>query len=164
MAVELRQAGQELACRACQHRFEAPKLRELKSLPLAGTEQAAHPGGTGSRRIHGSLFSLGLALLLLAGSAGGGLYWYSAKLIPEETPDEVIAIQVERVRTQPIVQVYYDWETLYKERNVPEWQESGIQSDIKQGGYLRAVSFGLFAVAGIGVLTLVAALFTGPRS
>jgi hypothetical protein len=58
------QAGETLTCE-CGQSQTAPKLRELRQLPLAGYEEPARSGLAWSRK-QGMLFAGGLAILLLA--------------------------------------------------------------------------------------------------
>lgn len=158
--VELRQAGQSVRCQQCQQDFDAPKLRELKLLPVANA--ASSPASSRDRgSTTGILFSLGLGLLLLAGSSGAALYWYGNSMLPKFPPEQVIVEQQKLMETNPLTQVYFDWETLYKERLMPEWQESQMQSEIKQGGYLKTISYVLLSIAGAGLLCVIVSLVRG---
>ncbi len=173
--VELRQAGQELTCRGCSQPFAAPKLRDLKRLAEAESQPAALlPTGAPDRPVErpaqrrkksGALFSAGLGLALLFGIAGYSLHRYARQFAPKMAEPERQAAEDLVFEEASVNELYAIWKDLYDQRLIAEWQESPIRAGIRQGQILKTIAWGLIAVAGCGVLTMLAALagFGGGR-
>lgn len=166
--VELRHAGQELVCRGCSRPFAAPKLRDLKRLmdadsPPAGSSPPDGQSGSRARpvpqrKMSGALFSGGLGLALLFGVAAYSLHRYASRLEPAMAESERQAAEDKIIEKSSVNELYAIWKDLFDQRLVAEWEESGIRAQIRQSQILKTIAWGLFAVAGCGGLTMLAAM------
>ncbi len=155
--LELRQAGQSLACPECQQSFDAPKLRELRQLPVVGNTVAPQSSAV-RKKIRSGMLAIGLGLVLLFGSSGFALYRHAAAKLPRLTPDQVIELQNQDIEQASINQLYGWWDEVYPERHKVEWQETEVKSQIAQGERLILISYGLFGIAAVGGCLALTAL------
>ena len=131
-------------------------LSLLKSLPVEDTEASSTKAG--SNRLRNWLFAGGLVIAALAGTAGGALYVYASSMYRNI---DTVTSQIEDVSEQNIdayspVEMW-DWWANVSEGELGEWKEHpGVGLNI-QSGILSNVAYGLFAVAGIGLLLMAGA-------
>ena len=152
-----KQAGQSLECPKCKHQTEAPKLRVMRQLePAAATDVG--PQRTGNR-LKNYLFSIGLAVTILAGAAGGGLYQYANSLIFEYDIADYIGEMEARFDQLSPAQVVAVYESMNLEQGLGDWQEHPQKGSNKQGKYLLQFSYFLLGLAGLGGLTLLSSFF-----
>jgi DNA-directed RNA polymerase subunit RPC12/RpoP len=160
--LETKQAGQDLTCQNCNATFVAPKLGEIRKLPIVG-------GAAASRKTFGTksgsnfLSTAGLALALLGALAGGGLYYYASTLKQEYSVDEELASfgeWIDELQPEQVIEYYTRIEI---EEGLGEWRELGINRYNRQSDILRNISYGIFGVGGIGVLMLLASMVTGKK-
>jgi hypothetical protein len=159
--VELRQAGQEMACPKCSLVFETPKMRELRLLP--STTSASGNGSRQPSRIRSGMFAIGFGLALVAGIAGYALYQYSVRLMPSATPEQIVAEQIKSIENGSINEIYSMWEYYYEDRHKLEWRETQLKSDYSQGSHLKTLSMGLFGLAAVGVGLVLFSLIVPKR-
>ena len=151
------QAGQDLACANCQKTIQAPRLGELKQLPVVS---AAESTNSPQSKKGGGLFVAGLLLLILGGGGGAGLYYYaSQKLFDYEKEVEgVLAnanVEIQAASTKDLLQTY---DMLPIENGLGAWQERPYVGNHKQGVILTNIAYGLFAIGGLGFLMTLAGL------
>ena len=87
-----RQSGQTLACTGCGADVEAPKLGEIKKLPLVESANTKRKGAMSAARK--GLFTAGLALAVLFGGAGLGLHLYARSLHTPVDIEELSLIHI----------------------------------------------------------------------
>ncbi|MFK7769447.1 MAG: hypothetical protein AB8B55_19695 [Mariniblastus sp.] len=150
-----KQAGQDLKCPKCDSDVEAPKLGVLRTLEMIG-EVKTSKSSSGTKNW---LFAGGLALAILAGSAGGWLYNYGsgmrsdldikAELVKfDEWADELTPYQVVTV-----------FRFMDVEKGLGDWKEQDSIRYDSQGKILQGFSYGLMGIAGAGVLMLLCSFF-----
>jgi len=150
-----KQAGQSLTCPQCQNDCEAPKLGALRQLESVGGEVTSSTSRSGSgSSLRNILFVSGLSLAVLAGVAGYFLYQHAQSMISVFDVEEVLADFNELADQQKASQLirYYDQMDIPK--GLPEWQEQVHVGQNKQANILTNVAYGLFGLAGIGLLML----------
>jgi|GEM_PF-1868339 hypothetical protein len=164
-AVEFRRAGQELACAACGKRFTAPKLRELKQLlpaPLQATARGASKAG--QTPLRNWLFVIGLATAALCGIGGYLVTQYAKTMIVDEALAKRFTLDVEQdLDSYAPADLWVTWETMLANRVLPQWDLAASRDVQQLGESLRLTGWGLFGLAGLGVLTLLGSFFlAGP--
>lgn len=157
-AVSTTQAGQDLECDGCQQTIQAPRLGQLKQLPVIETAAPAiaKKGGQG-----GKLFVLGMLMLIFCGGGGAGLWYFaSGKLSNYET---VVEEEIQRVDSlvdeANVIDLAQIYETMPLEAGLPAWQERPYVGQNKQGIILRNISYGLLTIGGIGLICAVIGFF-----
>lgn len=90
VVVEVRQAGDQVQCSACQQTVEVPRLRELKQLEPVSVSEPAAPVGveTSWSGLPGGLFALGLLSLVIAGAAAYYTYSIRSQMVEWVTPPQ----------------------------------------------------------------------------
>ncbi len=161
--VEFRQAGQELTCSACSKSFAAPKLRELKQLLPAEVQTAARRANrSGQTPLRNWLFVLGLATAVLAGLGGYLVSQYAKTMIVDEAIAEKYTMDVQKdLDSYAPADLWVTWETILANRVLPQWELAAARDLQQLGESLRLTGWGLYTLAGLGVLTLVGSFFLG---
>lgn len=152
------QAGQDIDCAGCQQTIQAPRLGQLKQLPVI---EAAAPAQHKESNKGGKLFVLGMLMLIFGGGGGGGLFYYaSGKLFDYETViEEKIAKLDGFVDPLNVIELAQLYETMPLEGGLPAWEERPYVGQNKQGLILRNISYGLLAIGGIGLICAVIGFF-----
>lgn len=152
--ISLRQSGQNLACTGCGKDIEAPKLGEIKKLPLVesttGTKRAATMSATRK-----GLFTVGLALAVLFGGAGLGLHLYARSLHTPIDIDQYVQLSREEVRSLETPQLYGLATSLTKTEDLGDFTEPQFLKGNKQGVILTWLALGLYAIGAIGLVMLL---------
>lgn len=151
--ISLRQSGQTLACTACGKDIEAPKLGEIKKLPLVESTVAKSKGAMSAARK--GLFTAGLALAVLFGGAGLGLHLYARSIHTPVDIEAHVNYAREEVRTLDIPQLYGLATSLTKTEDLGDFSEPPFFKANKQSEILTWLAWGLYAVGAIGLLMLV---------
>ena len=160
--LETKQAGQDLNCVHCDANISAPKLGILKQLPqLEGdTKEKAKKKGQGSGNV---LATLGLGVLLLAGLAGGGLYYYGGMLQKDMDVYGNMEVHLSLLDELTPSQLVEHYQRIDPERGLGEWRELPVSRYNRQGAILKNFSYGLFGIAGIGLVIFLVSLFSGKK-
>ena len=153
-AITTTQAGQDIACAGCQQPLQAPRLGQLKQLPVI---EAAVPAKKKASSKGGKLFVLGMLLLIFGGGGGGGLWYYaSGKLFDYETELEREITKLDDwVDEASLIEQLQLYETMPLEGGLPAWQERLYVGQNKQGLILRRIAYGLLTIGGIGLICAV---------
>lgn len=155
------QAGQSIECPECNLETEAPKLGTLRQLPVV--EQAQSPKKSRNSGFKRSLFTAGLAILVLMGGIGAALYNYASSMIVDPQLDLVFASMTEELEKKQAPELLDIWAQMRFEEGIGEWREMGYARYRTQGTILRRVSYGLFGIASIGLLMLLGSfMIKGP--
>ena len=80
LEVQSRQAGQTVQCSECQHSFDAPRLGELKNLQQVVATETGSASSAPSSMLKRWLFTLGLAMTVLLGASGVGVYQFASSI------------------------------------------------------------------------------------
>ena len=149
-----RQAGQKIQCSGCEAFLDVPKLGSMKSLTqVEDPSSTTKPQGRGHGVAKSWLFAGGLVLAAVAAAAGGGLYQYANKLIANIDIPTAIEHGMDEFDKATPAQLYDAWKLLNQEE-LGDWQEDLTIKEDKQGTILQQIAYGLFGVAGIGVLLM----------
>lgn len=146
------QAGQEIACKVCQAAVQAPRLGELKKLPVASDQV---PESFEKTRRGGGLFVFGLMLFLLGAGGGAGLYYYGfQKLVPYDVQQYVedTSEKIDELGINDLVGVYSE---LPVEQGLGQWRERSYVSSNKQGQILIQISYGLMGIGVVGLIMML---------
>lgn len=154
-----KQAGQELACPDCDKAVEAPKLGTLKQLETVGAGQESAKVSSGTHGNSGGwkniVFVGGLAVAIIAGSAGFALYSFAQSKVVEFD----LAGNIEEYETwideQPPTGVLGSYIQMGVDQGLPEWVEAPHVGANKQAAILKNVAYGLFGLASLGLMTLI---------
>ena len=152
-----KQAGQDLACPDCGAATQAPKLGTLKQLEQVDSGEA--PANRIQNSKSGSwknlLFVSGLALAILAGAAGFALYRYAQSKVIEFDVAGRVEKYEQWIDEQPPTNVLRTYVQLDTSKGLPEWVEQPHVGSNKQAAILKNFAYGLFGLAGLGLLTLL---------
>lgn len=154
-----RQAGQNLECPKCKQEMEAPVLGKMRQLELVGDSEAKPSRPESGRGLKNYLFVCGLATAILAGAAGGWLYHYSTAMIFDYDVSEIMDEYDIWVDGLSPAQVVDEYENSNVDQGLGDWQELPATSSTKQGRILQGFSYGLMALAGVGLLVLLGSFF-----
>ena len=158
LEVQTRQAGQPLICPHCDHSFDAPRLGEFKQLQRVSNGASPQSGGGGdgsTSMLKRWLFTLGLAMAVLLGAAGFGVYQFAASIQQEIDADGALAAYEKDIDMLSDAEVYQVAAVHSEQETIGEYfQPQSIKSN-KQGEILKYVAFGLLGLAAIGLLMLV---------
>lgn len=155
------QAGQQITCPECSHTTNAPKLGDLKKLPLAGgTPIAKSTSPSALKRI---LIGSGLTLTLLMSVLGTALYWYAGRLIVDVDWEEELTHWENHIDELPAAEVYGLWNSIDVETGLGAWQEQALARYRTQGLILQKIAYGLWFLAIVGVVLIASSFFVrGP--
>ena len=164
LEVETRSAGRQLTCPECSGEVEAPNMGGIRRLdPVATEEKASGRKVQKSGRTKAVLFSIGLAILVICGGLGAGLYNYSSRLeipIDMERGIENQNVTLDGLRAPALWDFYF--ETM-KDAPLGDWEEHVFTKANIQGSILKNFSYGFFGIAGLGLLMLLASFFVGGK-
>lgn len=149
-----KQAGQDLKCPNCQATSSAPKLGSLRQLSVVGEDELA-PSSAANGGAKNSLFVFGLALAILFGAAGIGLYQYANSLITEINIDQKMEDMDKWLDGIPPSDVVAMFEAMQVDKGLGDWQEQPYVGDTRQGTILKNFSYGLMGLAGVGLLLVI---------
>jgi len=141
--ISFRQSGQTLACAGCGKDIEAPKLGEIKKLPLVKSTNTKRTG------------TIGLALAVLFGGAGLGLHLYARSLHTPVDIDQYVQRTREEVRALETRQLYGLATSLSKTEDLGDFAEPQFLKGNKQGAILTWLAWGLYAIGAIGLVMLL---------
>jgi ribosomal protein S27E len=150
------QAGQEIACTQCQAAMQAPRLGELKQLPVASDQALPDVAKTNKG---GGLFVFGLLLFLLGAGGGTGLYFYGAqKLVPYDVQQyiEDTSETIDELGINDLVGIYSE---LPVDQGLGQWRERSYVSSNKQGEILIQISYGLMGIGVVGLIMMLIGIF-----
>ena len=158
------QAGQEIECAQCAGVFTAPRLGDIKKLPVAGGEKVVKAGGGANSPVKGWLFSGGLLLAVVAGVAAYAIQSYATSMydFAQEIGGDIeqtVANELEKVDEMPAVDIYTIAAEAGKDSFQLEYREVPYRSLNIQSGILQNVAYGCWAVSGIGLLLLIVSFF-----
>ena len=152
------QAGQDIECGGCQQTIQAPRLGQLKQLPVA---EAGAPTVKKESTKGGKLFVLGMLMLIFGGGGGAGLWYYaSGKLSNYEANLEQKIAELDSWADEAnVIELAQLYETMPLEAGLPAWQERIDVGQNKQGIILRNISYALLTIGGIGLICAVIGFF-----
>ena len=149
-----KQAGQELTCTDCNEGFQAPKLGDIRKLPVRDEGSSKKAKEKSYSPLQGWLFSGGLTLAMVAGIAGWFLNDYASSL----STDVDIPAEVQRFNDlldkQPPAEVYR-LSRVSEDDIALEYEEPMYKSFNKQSEILTYIAYGLYALCGIGLLMMI---------
>lgn len=155
LEVTPRQAGQDLTCPQCSHSIEAPKLGKMKQLEVLGATQNRAVSKSGGS-LRNMLFVVGLLIAIVGGAGGYFVYQYADSLIFEidyEEEEEKFNAEVDMLTPGQVVALY---DEMNIEAGLGEWYEPNFVRYNIEGGHLKKFAYGLFGLAGLGVVCLIA--------
>ena len=155
-----KQAGQDLVCPSCGAANLAPKLGTLKQLEQVDSAGGSKPRASQTRKSNAgswknALFVSGLALAVLAGAAGVGLYQFAQSKVIEFDVEGRLAEVEKWVDEQPPANILGTFITMDVGKGLPEWVEQPHIGSNKQAAILKNFAYGLFGLSALGLLTLV---------
>ncbi len=154
------QAGQEMSCASCPATFSAPRLGDIKKLPVIGVDQS----GPAKRRNSGTqvkswLFTGGLLLAVIACIAGYATQSYANKLRVEIDIEEIVAAELKAIDEAPPAEIYSIAVEAGKEGFQLEYSEVPYRTMNIKSGIMQSVAWGCWGVTGVGVLMLLSSFF-----
>ncbi len=163
LTIAAKHAGQQLLCPGCQKSFDAPKLRDLKaSVPSPVTATKPHSDARPSL-LKAGMFSLGLVLLIVGSISGYFLWQYAGELIsPADEHQRAIAFGNTFADSSP-AEVWQFMESVVANRELPPFEQAEWRTQDELGRFLRNVSYGLFGLAALGLVALIAGLVSMSR-
>lgn len=153
--VTVKLAGMAYRCPLCDATNDLPGLRQLKQLPV---HENAAIATTSRNEAQSWLFSGGLLVAVIAGVCASALLWYANQLFSESLLDERIAFGRTQINTLTPGHLWDAWDGM-TEDGLPDWQETFENRYNKQSGHLRNIAYGLFGLAGLGLLAMLGSFF-----
>ena len=158
-AITTTQAGQDVECAGCKDTIQAPRLGQIKQLPVIDSDS---PTPTRVKKgSGGKLFVLGMLLLIFGGGGGAGLLYYASNKLFDYSSeiDKAIAENETALKDAKLIELTMLYETMPLEGGLAAWQERPYVSNNKQGIILRYIAFGLLTIGGVGLLIAIAGFF-----
>lgn len=160
------QAGQDFVCEGCNASFSAPRLGDIKRLPVAGSAKTSEQTDS---RVSPSLakrwlFAAGLLLAVGAGIGAFAVQRHAQNIYVDFNLEEVIAEDSEQVDMAAPSEIYQLTVAAAQDESVLEWREPFYKAANKQSSVLQGVANGLWAVAGTGLLLLLASFVVGGKN
>ena len=150
-----RQAGQGVHCPDCEHSFDAPRLGELKQLEKVANTGSGPATRAASSALKRWLFTLGLAMTVLLGAAGVGVYQFATSIQQEIDADGAMRDIETRIEEMSDAEVYRVAASYDPEDTIGEYFQPGSVKSNKQGEILEYVAYGFFGLAAAGLLMLI---------
>ena len=155
MELASRQAGQNVQCPQCEHSFDAPPLGELKQLERVAATESGTTTAAPSSTLKRWLFTLGLAMTVLLGAAGVGVYQFANSIQQEIDADGALKDIETRIQEMSDAEVYRVAVTYNLEDSIGEYFQPNSVKSNKQGEILKYVACGFFGLAAAGLLMLI---------
>ena len=150
-----RQAGQSVQCSKCEHSFDAPRLGELKQLEKVTTSGSGSPASAPSSILKRWLFTLGLAMTVLLGAAGVGVYQFANSIQREIDAEGALRNIEANLAEMSDAEIYHVAASYQSKDSIGEYFQPGSVKSNKQGEILEYVSYGLLGLAAAGLLMLI---------
>ena len=150
-----RQAGQSVQCSECEHSFEAPRLGELKRLKQVDSTDSGSTTAAPSSILKRWLFTLGLAVTVLLGAAGVGVYQFASSIQHEIDADGALQNIETRIEEMSDAEIYHVAASYDPEDTIGEYFQPSQVKGNKQGEILKYVAYGLLGLAAAGLLMLI---------
>jgi hypothetical protein len=146
-------AGMKLACPFCEKNNVLPGMRQIQQLPV--DDEGKSVVSVRKNDTKSLLFSGGLLVAVLASILGFTLSRYASSLSTQSTVDQQIEFGQEQIDRLPPGPLWDAWEAMTAD-GLPDWQETREVKYNKQAAYLSYIAAGLYAMAALGLLALVA--------
>ena len=155
--VDIKSAGMDVSCPFCEQKISLPGMRQIKTLPIAQQKETSSKaaGPSATKRF---LFAAGLLVAVLGSLSGLCLSFYADSLATELKLEEKIEFGSAYVDTMTPGRLWETWDMMAT-KGLPDWQESQDVRYNKQAGYLKSIAYGLLALGGLGLLSLLASFF-----
>jgi len=155
LELQSRQAGQAVQCTECEHSFVAPRLGEFKHLEQVASTGSGQATAAPSSMLKRSLFTLGLAIAVLFGAGGVGVYQFASSIQQEIDAEGAMANIETRIEGMSVAEVYQVAASYDAEDTIGEYFQPGAVKSNKQGEILEYVAYGLLGLAAAGLLMLI---------
>lgn len=132
-------------------------MRQIRALPPADGATTTTNGTSATARF---LFSGGLLVAVLGTILGLALSSYADSLATELKVEEKIQFGSAYVDTMTPGRLWETWDMMAS-KGLPDWQETQDVRYNKQAGYLKAISYALIGLGGVGLLCLIASFLVG---
>ena len=150
-----RQAGQSVQCPQCEHSFDAPRLGELKQLDRVAVTGGGPATPGPSSVLKRWLFTLGLAMTVLLGAAGVGVYQFASSIQQEIDAEGALQDMQTRIEEMSDAEVYRVAASYDAEDTIGEYFQPDSVKSNKQGEILKYVAYGFLGLAASGLLMLI---------
>jgi len=154
LELQKRQAGQTVTCPQCGHSFAAPRLGEFKNLQTTASGEPEPTTGSTSV-LKRWLFTLGLAMTVLLGAAGVGVYQFAGSIQEEIHAESRLEDYNKDIEQFSDAEVYQIAATYTEDQTLGEYFQPGLVKNNKQGEILEYVAYGLLGLAALGLAMLV---------
>lgn len=164
--IETRDAGRQLECPDCKTEIVVPRLGDIRKLELLEQEvERKSPRGSKSNapvsRGRAVMFTIGLALAVLFGIAGGALYFYSSTKKVNINLGETNVMAEGAIEEMPAPELYDFFQLTMKDKPLGAWKEDIVMANNKEAAILDKFAYVLFSVAGLGLLMMLGSLLFG---
>lgn len=150
------QAGQQLACPACDASLTLPKLGVIKGLPVVGGVEAGPTRPrSGSVPLKSWLFAGGLLLAVLGIVAGLAAQYRANQYHVPVDLDAVLESEYELIDEQPPAQLYGIAVAAMDESFALEYSEPAYRTRNIKSGIIEKVAWVCWGLAAVGVLMLL---------
>ncbi len=155
LELQKRQAGQTVSCPQCDHPFEAPRLGEFKRLQQSTIHNDAKSEHGSTSMLKRWLFTVGLAMTVLLGAAGVGVYQFANSIQREIDTDgawEAYKADIDGLSDAEVYQVAAEYSS---QDTIGEYFQPDLVKSNIQGEILKYIAYGTLSLAGVGLLMLV---------
>lgn len=156
-----KQAGQELPCSSCSAIFQAPKLGDIRKLPVHQDATQQEDSSTSYSPLQGWLFASGLTIAVLAGVGAWQLQAHAKTLASELDVQTEIKDFNTLVDSRSPAQIYV-MSTAANEDFGVEYVELDYKRKNAQSKILTNVSYGIWGICGLGILLLIGSFLVKP--
>ncbi len=161
--VDLRQAGESIACVKCQTSVEVPTLRGFRQLqPLGDQNGNRRKASSGSTVVARATFVAGFVALLIGLGTGGG-FWYFASILRTQPPqaeiDKMNAAFFARLDGENLPEFWKTWQEDVIGLPPSQWRESGFAANRKLARQRRLAGNLFFALVPLGLAAMIGSAF-----
>jgi len=157
------QAGQDLKCASCSAEVMAPRLGDIKRLPVVGGQDNNSKKSRKARGVHSPvkswLFTGGLLLAVLSGIAGAAAHYNAEQYRVEIDMEEVMQEEFKSLDAAPPAEIYAVAVEAGKDSFALEYREPTYRTFNLKSGYIRNVALAFWGAAVLGFLMLLGSFF-----
>jgi len=157
------QAGQDLECASCSVEVMAPRLGDIKRLPVVGDHEGSSPKSRKKSGVNSPLkswlFTGGLLLAVLAGIAGMAAQYNANQYRVEVDMEKVMEEEFKNLDAAPPAEIYAIAVEAGKDSFALEYREPEYRTHNIKSGYIQTVAWAFWGAAGLGLLMLLSSFF-----
>lgn len=137
--------------------FDAPKLRDLKRLaPVHEPTEAV--GDARPSPLKAGLFVLGIILMIAGAISGWSLYRVASPMLAQDDFEKRVQMFGQTFDDASPADVWRFMELILEDRELPPFEQAEWRTEFQLGQLFRNVSYGLWGLAGVGLILVASSL------